>query len=101
MILPYAVDAQILAGVALPQETGLLQKLDRCPIAWNAGGFEAVQPQAGKSKWDDRAHRACHVTLAYERQAGPVAKTAGLRDRSEERRVGKEGSSRPTTKNRT
>src|SRR5262249_37940777 len=27
-----------------------------------------------------RAHRACHVTLAYERQAGPVAKTAGLRD---------------------
>src|ERR1700746_467677 len=77
MILPDAVDTQIFAGVALPRETGLLQKLDRSVIGRNAGGFEAVQPQAGKGKRDYRAHRRCHIALAHEWYAGPVSETTG------------------------
>src|SRR5215472_7497402 len=80
MILPDAVDAQIFAGIALPHETGLLQKPHRSAITGNTGGFEAVQPQAGKGKRDDRAHGPRHVALADKGQTGPVAETAGLRD---------------------
>src|SRR6516165_7814919 len=80
MILPDAVDTQIFAGIALPHKTGLFQKLDRPAIAGNAGGFEAVQPQAGKSKRYHRTHRRRHVAVAHERQTSPVAKASGLGD---------------------
>src|SRR5690348_4051688 len=78
MILPDAVDAEIFAGIALAQEPGLLQKPDRSAIAWNAGSFEAMQPQTGKGKRDHRPDRRRHVALPHEGQAGPVAETAGL-----------------------
>src|ERR1035437_9778018 len=80
MILPYPIDAQIVARIALALKAGLLQQADRGGIARNAGRLQAMQPQRPEAERDQSAHRRGHVAFAGERRAGPVADAAGLRD---------------------
>src|SRR5580700_148839 len=80
MVLPYAVDAQVLASVTLADEAGLLQKTDGSGIGRNAGRFQPMQPQRGESERNDGTHPRRHVAATDVRQPHPVAKAAGLGD---------------------
>src|SRR5215813_5983331 len=64
MILPDAIDAQVLAGKALAPETRFLQEPNRRNICGNAGGFDAVKLQRSEGEGDDRIYRGRHMTLA-------------------------------------
>src|SRR6202034_2434774 len=80
MVLPDAVDAKILPGIALAHEAGIFQEPDGAIVGGNARRFKAVQPQRCEREGKDGPHRRGHVAAAPERQAHPVAETARLRD---------------------
>src|SRR5260370_33212005 len=82
MILPDAVDAQIFARIALAYESGVFQKPRRAGVGGDAGGLDAVQPQAAESERNDGANRRRHVAVARIGQAHPIAEAAGLGDAS-------------------
>src|SRR5580658_10045328 len=80
VILPDTVDAQILARVALADETVFFQEPDRAGIGRDAGGFQPVQPKLFQREWDDGIYRRGHVALPRIRQAHPITEAAGLGD---------------------
>src|SRR3546814_18812842 len=91
MVLPLAVDAQILAGIALLPEADLQQQAAAGVVGGQAGGFHPVQRQLLESELDDRRDRLAHEALAGVALADPVADAGGLgAARTEERRAGKE-----------
>src|SRR5262245_42282901 len=63
VILPAAVDAQVLAGVPFAGESDLLKETDRRGVAWQAGGFEPVEVQRLESEAHDGADRRRHQAL--------------------------------------
>src|SRR5580704_3981635 len=50
VILPDAVDAQIFARIALAHKSGVFQKPRRAGIGRDAGGLDAMQPQAAEGE---------------------------------------------------
>src|SRR5207245_4809028 len=80
MILPYAVDAEVLPCVALTLETGFFQQPYRCHVGGDASRLEPVQVQARKAERDQDAQRHRHQALARVGFAHPIADAAGLRD---------------------
>src|SRR4051812_2155287 len=80
VVLPLAVDAEVLARVALALEAGLLQQPDRGLVGRDARGLEAVQPQIAERERDERAHRGRHEALPRKWPADPIADRARLRD---------------------
>src|SRR6266851_1997512 len=80
VVMPRAVDAQILAGIALAREAGALEEADGSRIGRDAGGLDAVQPQRREGEGQDRLDRRRHMTAAHEGLAHPIAETAGLGD---------------------
>src|SRR5215467_9773177 len=60
MVLPAAVDAQILAGIALFAEAELLQQAAAGRIVRQAGGLDAVQAEPVEHEQHERAQRLGH-----------------------------------------
>src|SRR3546814_19091454 len=73
MVLPLAVDAQILAGIALLPEADLQQQAAAGVVGGQAGGFHPVQRQLLESELDDRRDGLAHEALAGVALADPVA----------------------------
>src|SRR3954471_639185 len=80
MILPAAVDAEILPGIAFALEAGLFQQLHGRRVGRNAGRFQPVQPNGVERERDQGANRCRHIALPGEWKPDPIAETAGLRD---------------------
>src|SRR3546814_11217007 len=73
MVLPLAVDAQILAGIALLPEADLQQQAAAGVVGGQAGGFHPVQRQLLESELDDRRDGLPHQARAGVAPADPVA----------------------------
>src|SRR6185312_11338294 len=73
MILPAAVDAQVLAGVTLLAKADLGQQAAAGGIVGQAGSLDAMQPEAVEDEQHERLQRLGHVTLARIRLADPIA----------------------------
>src|SRR3954471_8915937 len=80
MVLPTAVDAEILPGIAFALEAGLFQQPHGRRVGRNAGRFQPVQPNGVERERDQGANPCRHIALAREWKPDPIAETAGLRD---------------------
>src|SRR5262249_33972544 len=80
VVLPAAVDAQILAGIALLADPQLLQQTAAGGVVRQAGGLEAVQSEAVEDEQHERPQRLGHVALAGVVLADPVAEVGRLGD---------------------
>src|SRR5690348_13969295 len=88
MVLPRAVDAQVLARIALAGKAAALEQADRRGVGRDAGRLDAVQPQRAEGEGQDRLHGRRHVAGAHIGLAHPVADAAGLRDAAPDARQG-------------
>src|SRR3546814_12007567 len=89
MGLPLAVDAQILAGIALLPEADLQQQAAAGVVGGQAGGFHPVQRQLLESELHDRRDGLAHEALTGVPLAVPIADSGGQRGRqSGRKRVG-------------
>src|SRR3546814_17299612 len=80
MVLPLAVDAQILAGIALLPEADLQQPAAAGVVGGQAGGFHPVQRQLLESELDDRPDGLAPEALAGVSLADPVPAAGGRGD---------------------
>src|SRR5277367_307045 len=80
MVLPFAGDAEIFAGIALLLEPGPGEKRAAWDVARQAGSLEPMQPEAFEGKIDDERQRRCHVALPCKGLANPVAQARRLRN---------------------
>src|SRR5437762_388021 len=80
MVLPFAVDQQVVAGVALLLKASAHQERAARHVARQAGGLDPVQPQLLESEIEHQRQRGGHDALARKGLAGPVAKARRLRD---------------------
>ena len=80
MVLPAAVDPQILPGVTLLAEPAALKQRAAGLVLGQAGRLDAVQREVVEGEIQDRAQRLGHVALAGMAAADPVAETGRLRD---------------------
>src|SRR5262245_34293241 len=80
MVLPDAVDAQILPGIAFAGESRLLQQPHGGRIGGNACGFDAVQAQGAEREGQQGAHRRRHMAAPGVRLAHPISEAPRLRD---------------------
>src|SRR5436190_3343177 len=78
MVLPDAIDAQVLAGKALAPETRFLQEPNRRNIRGHAGVFDAVKLQRSEGERDDRIYRRRHMTLARVGRPDPIPEALRL-----------------------
>ena len=79
VVLPDAVDAKIVARIALTHKAGIFQEPDRRGVGGDAGRFQTMQPQRRECEGNNRLYRRGHVAVAYVGQAHPIAEAAGLR----------------------
>src|SRR5215467_2761192 len=80
MVLPAAVDAQILAGVTLLAEPDLGQKAAAGGVVRQAGGLDTVQTEAVEDEQHERLQRLGHVAVAGVGLADPIAEIGRLGD---------------------
>src|SRR5882672_7795322 len=80
MVLPAAVDAQILAGVTLLAEPDLAQEAAAGGVVRQAGGLDTVQAEAVEDEQHERLQRLGHIALARIGLADPIAEIGGLGD---------------------
>src|SRR5437764_13899927 len=80
MVLPFAVDQQVIAGVALLLKAGAHQQRTARHIGRQAGGLDPVQPQLLESEIEHQRQCRSHKALARIWFAGPVAEAPRLRD---------------------
>src|SRR3546814_12696541 len=73
VILPFAADAQISAGIALLAEAGLEQKPPARGVAGQAGRLDPVQAQLAEAESQHRSQRLGHEAVACVALADPVA----------------------------
>src|SRR5690349_17804547 len=79
MVAPFAVDLQVVLGIALLLEPVLLEHPARGHIAGEESGMNAVELQRFKHEWDDDADRLRHQPPARVLLAHPVAEIDVLR----------------------
>src|SRR5690242_10135102 len=80
MVLPLAVDLQVGAGITLLLEAGAEQHGAARNIGRQAGGLDAMQPQAVERKIEHQRQGVGHKALARERLADPIAEAGGFGD---------------------
>src|SRR5882724_5821332 len=80
MILPAAVDAQILAGIAFLAKADLGQEAAAGGVVGQAGGLDTVQAEAVEDEQHERLQRLGHIALARIGLADPIAEIRGLGD---------------------
>src|SRR6185437_10574278 len=80
MVLPFAGNAKIFAGVAFLLEPGPGEQRAAGKVARQTGSLEPVQPEALEGKVDDERQRGCHIALARKGLAHPVAQARRLRN---------------------
>src|SRR4051812_23546831 len=80
MVLPFAGNAKIFAGVAFLLEPGPGEQPAAGKVARQTGSLEPVQPEALEGKVDDERQRGCHIALPRKGLAHPVAQARRLRN---------------------
>src|SRR5882672_5910561 len=80
MVLPFALDAQILPGIALLLKAGSDQQRSARNIARQARGLDAMEAEAIERKIEDERQCDGHVALPCEWLADPVAEACGVGD---------------------
>ena len=80
VILPGAVDQQIVARVALSLEPGIFKETNGRHVRRNAGRFNTVKVQNVETKRQDHGDGCGHVPFAGMALAHPVAKCRSLAD---------------------
>src|SRR6266849_7552630 len=80
MILPHAVNAEVLPRVTFTLESGFFKESYRGHVGGDAGRIKPVQAQARKAERDQDAQRHRHQALARVTFAHPIADAARLRD---------------------
>src|SRR5882762_1567004 len=63
MILPFAFDAEVFAGVSLLLETGSGEQRSAGGVCRQAGGLDPVQAEPIERELEDQRQRGRHVTL--------------------------------------
>src|ERR1700719_4492029 len=72
MILPDAVDAEVLPRIAFALEAGFLQETDGRHVGRDAGGFEPVQAQRHEAERQEAAQGRRHQAVARKGLAHPI-----------------------------
>src|SRR3954447_12552857 len=80
MVLPLAVDAEILPRIAFALKAGFFEQPHGSRVGRNAGGFQPMQPDGAEGEWKEGLNRRAHIALLGEWRANPIAQAAGLRD---------------------
>src|SRR5712671_2879275 len=80
MILPFAFDAEVFAGVSLLLETASCQQRSARDVRWQAGGLDPVQAQPVESELEDQRQRGRHVTLPRKVLAAPITEAGRFGD---------------------
>src|ERR1700674_1765544 len=80
VVLPFAVDAEVFAGVAFLVEAAAGEEVAAGVVVGEAGGLDAVQVQAVEGEADHQAQRLLHVAPAGKALAHPVAEARRLGD---------------------
>src|SRR5215467_6793859 len=80
MVLPDAVDAEVLARITLARKAAALEQANGRCIGRDAGGLDPVQPQRPERERQHGLDGRGHVATAHEERAHPVAEAPGLRD---------------------
>src|SRR5258705_3646537 len=80
MVLPTAVDAEIIAGAAFFPEAELEQKPPARLVVGQAGGFDAMQAQFAEAIRDDATERLAHIAAMGMGGPDPIAEARGLGD---------------------
>jgi len=71
MILPFAFDAEVFAGVPLLLETGSGQQRSAGDVRRQAGGLDPMQAEPIESELKDQRQRSRHINVAAQRP-GPT-----------------------------
>jgi integrase len=80
VVLPAAVDQEIVAGIALLVEAGAQQDGAARRVGRQAGGLDPVQAQPVEGEIEDERQRRRHQPLAREGLADPVAEARRFGD---------------------
>src|SRR5690349_8131259 len=80
MVAPFAVDLQIALGLADFAEAEFCQEVPAGAVLRDAGGIDAVEPQALEGVRQQHADGVGHVAVIGVFLAHPVAEIGGLRD---------------------
>src|SRR6266404_3473136 len=80
MILPFALDAEVFAGVPLLLETGSCQQGSARDVRRQAGGLDPVQAEPIESELEDQRQRGRHITLPCKGLADPITKAGCFGD---------------------
>src|ERR1041385_3138959 len=80
VVLPFIVDAEIFAGVALLAEADLEEEALARDVGRQARGFDAVEAEAMEGEVEGGGERVGHIAAPRMALADPVAEAAGLGD---------------------
>ena len=78
MVLPHAVDAQIVGGDALAGKTGLFRRPERGEVAGHDVGFHPVKSQYPESPLGGIGDSLCAQTLLPKGAVDFIGQKAGL-----------------------
>src|SRR5713101_2630637 len=80
MILPFARDAEVFAGVPLLLETGSGQQRSAGDVGRQAGGLDPVQAEPIESELEDQRQRSRHITLPRKGLPNPITEAGRFGD---------------------
>ena len=80
MVLPFAGDAEIFAGVAFLLETGSGEQRPAGDVARQTRRLDPMQAEPLESEIEDERQRRRHIALPRKGFADPIAEARRLRD---------------------
>src|ERR1700674_4723945 len=84
MILPFAFDAEVFAGIPLLLETSSCQQRSAGNVGRQAGGLDPMQAQPVEREPEDQRQRGRHITLPCKGLADPITKAGRFGDPASE-----------------